>query len=254
MQDADYFRIQNITLGYDFTKIWKNDLFEQLRLYVQAQNLYSFTKYTGVDPECTSDAGKSQDNQNFIRGVDVGLYPSARTFLVGLSVKFSDKRDHKTAGPAPVIIRDNDEINRLNSEIEQLRAENNRLKNAPTPAREKEVVTKKEVITFPYLVNFDINKTVVVNRERVNIGNVATMIKAAEGKKFAITGYADQQTGNPEINAKLAQQRAQAVYDVLTKECGIPASRLVLDSKGGVDYMYFKDAEMSRSVIISEVK
>ena len=116
------------------------------------------------------------------------------------------------------------------------------------------MVTKKEVITFPYLVNFDINKTVVVNRERVNIGNVATMIKAAEGKKFAITGYADQQTGNPEINAKLAQQRAQAVYDVLTKECGIPASRLVLDSKGGVDYMYFKDAEMSRSVIISEVK
>ena len=254
MQDADYFRIQNITLGYDFTKIWKNDLFEQLRLYVQAQNLYTFTKYTGVDPECTSDGGKSQDNQNFIRGIDVGLYPSARTFLVGLSVKFSDKRDHKTAGPAPVIIRDNDEINRLNSEIEQLRAENNRLKNAPTPAKEKEVITKKEVITFPYLVNFDINKTVVVNRERVNIGNVATMIKAAEGKKFAITGYADQQTGNPEINAKLAQQRAQAVYDVLTKECGIPASRLVLDSKGGVDYMYFKDAEMSRSVIISEVK
>ncbi|MBO7660729.1 MAG: OmpA family protein, partial [Bacteroidaceae bacterium] len=254
MQDADYFRIQNITLGYDFTKIWKSNLFEQLRLYVQAQNLYTFTKYTGVDPECTSDGGKSQDNQNFIRGIDVGLYPSARTFLVGLSVKFGDKKDHKTAGPAPVVIRDNDEINRLNSELEQLRAESNRLKNAPTPAREKEIVKTKEVVTFPYLVNFVIDNTDVVNREKVNLETIASMIKATPGKKYSVVGYADKQTGSAERNAQLAQQRAQNVYDILTKTYGVPASSLQMDSKGGVDYMYFNDAQLSRSVIISEVK
>ncbi len=88
MQNADYFKIQNITLGYDFTKIWKGCPFSQLRLYVQAQNLYTFTKYTGVDPECGSDGGKSADNMNFIRGIDVGLYPSARTYIVGASIKF----------------------------------------------------------------------------------------------------------------------------------------------------------------------
>ena len=88
MQDADYFKIQNITLGYDFAKLWKRGPFQQLRLYVQAQNLYTFTKYTGVDPECGSDGGKSANSQNFIRGVDVGLYPSARTWIVGASIKF----------------------------------------------------------------------------------------------------------------------------------------------------------------------
>jgi len=88
MQDADYFKIQNITLGYDFAKLWKKGPFQQLRLYVQAQNLYTFTSYTGVDPECGSDGGKSADNMNFIRGVDVGLYPSARTWIVGASIKF----------------------------------------------------------------------------------------------------------------------------------------------------------------------
>ena len=88
MQDADYFKIQNITLGYDFSKLWKNSPFSQLRLYVQAQNLYTFTGYTGVDPECSSDGGKSANNQNFIRGIDVGLYPSARTYIVGASIKF----------------------------------------------------------------------------------------------------------------------------------------------------------------------
>lgn len=88
MQDADYFKIQNVTLGYDFTKLWKSCPFSQLRFYVQAQNLYTFTGYTGVDPECSSDGGKTQDNMNFIRGIDVGLYPSARTFIIGASIKF----------------------------------------------------------------------------------------------------------------------------------------------------------------------
>ena len=84
MQDADYFKIQNITLGYNFNKIWKGSPFSQLRLYVQAQNLYTFTKYTGVDPEVGSSGGKD----SWARGIDVGLYPSARTFVVGASIKF----------------------------------------------------------------------------------------------------------------------------------------------------------------------
>jgi len=88
MQNADYFKIQNVTLGYDFKKLWKSSPFQQLRLYVQAQNLITFTGYTGVDPECSSDGGKTANNMNFIRGVDVGLYPSARTYIIGASIKF----------------------------------------------------------------------------------------------------------------------------------------------------------------------
>ena len=84
MEDADYFRIQNITLGYDFSKLWKSGPFSQLRLYVQAQNLYTFTGYSGVDPEIGSSGGKD----SWARGIDVGLYPQARTFIVGASIKF----------------------------------------------------------------------------------------------------------------------------------------------------------------------
>ena len=84
MEDADYFRIQNITLGYDFAKLWKSGPFSQFRLYVQAQNLYTFTGYSGVDPEIGSSGGKDA----WARGIDVGLYPSARTFIVGASIKF----------------------------------------------------------------------------------------------------------------------------------------------------------------------
>ena len=84
MQNADYFKIQNITLGYDIAQLIKGFPFSQFRIYVQAQNLYTFTGYTGVDPEIGSSGGKD----SWARGIDVGLYPTARTFTVGASIKF----------------------------------------------------------------------------------------------------------------------------------------------------------------------
>ena len=84
MQNADYFKLQNITVGYDFASQFKTP-FQQLRLYAQLQNLCTITKYTGVDPEIGSNGGT---DTNWIRGIDTGLYPSARTFVVGVTVKF----------------------------------------------------------------------------------------------------------------------------------------------------------------------
>ena len=84
MEDADYFKIKTVTLGYDFKNLWKGCPFQQLRVYVQAQNLYTFTKYTGLDPEVGNAAGGS----GWASGVDLGLYPPSRTFLVGTSIKF----------------------------------------------------------------------------------------------------------------------------------------------------------------------
>lgn len=84
VQDADFFRIQNVTLGYDFNKLWKNSPFQQLRLYFQAQNLVTFTSYTGVDPEIGSSGG----TESWASGIDVGLYPTSRTYLFGVNIKF----------------------------------------------------------------------------------------------------------------------------------------------------------------------
>ena len=84
MEDADYFKIKAVTLGYDFKSIWKSCPFQQLRFYVQAQNLYTFTGYTGLDPEVGNSAG----GNGWASGVDLGLYPTSRTFLVGASIKF----------------------------------------------------------------------------------------------------------------------------------------------------------------------
>jgi outer membrane receptor protein involved in Fe transport len=84
MEDADYFKIKTVTLGYDFKHVWKACPLQQLRFYVQVQNLFTFTGYTGLDPEVGSTGGAD----SWASGIDLGLYPPARTFLVGASIKF----------------------------------------------------------------------------------------------------------------------------------------------------------------------
>ena len=84
MENADYFKVKTVTLGYDFKRLWKSCPLQQLRLYVQAQNLITFTGYTGLDPEVGNSAGAD----GWASGIDLGLYPPSRTYLVGASIKF----------------------------------------------------------------------------------------------------------------------------------------------------------------------
>ena len=85
IENAGYFRLQNLTLGYDFTKVWKQSPFQQLRLYFAAQNLFTITKYKGMDPE---NGMALNGNEPWVTGVDVGNYPQPRTYMVGVNIKF----------------------------------------------------------------------------------------------------------------------------------------------------------------------
>lgn len=82
VQDGDFLRISNISLGYDFSNLTTNKLFGQLRLYAAVQNAFTFTKYNGMDPEI------GYGTQSWVSGVDLGYYPRPRTYLVGVNLKF----------------------------------------------------------------------------------------------------------------------------------------------------------------------
>ncbi len=82
IQNGDFLRISNITLGYDFSKLINCKYISQFRLYGQVQNAFTFTKYDGMDPE----VGWGDDD--FGSGIDVGLYPRSKSYLVGLNIKF----------------------------------------------------------------------------------------------------------------------------------------------------------------------
>ncbi|MFC2137258.1 SusC/RagA family TonB-linked outer membrane protein [Bacteroidota bacterium] len=84
IEDGSYVRIKNLILGYTLPGNITNKLnISELRVYVNIQNLYTFTKYKGYDPEIGS---YNQDMLN--TGIDNGRYPTARTYTFGLHVNF----------------------------------------------------------------------------------------------------------------------------------------------------------------------
>lgn len=85
IDDADYFRLQNLTIGYDFKRLLKSCPFQQLRVYFAAQNLFTITGYKGMDPE---NGRALNSDESWVTGVDVGNYPQARTYMFGVNVKF----------------------------------------------------------------------------------------------------------------------------------------------------------------------
>ncbi|MBJ2173549.1 TonB-dependent receptor [Aureibaculum sp. A20] len=84
IEDGSYLRIQNITLGYTLPSFFsKKAGLSKLKLYGSIQNLYTFTNYSGYDPEIGSY------NQNpLLTGIDAGRYPSPRTYTIGVNVEF----------------------------------------------------------------------------------------------------------------------------------------------------------------------
>ena len=84
VEDASFLRARNVQLGYTLPQKWtQKAAIQRLRFYVQAENLFTLTKYSGCDPEVTGGNGFSSD-----LGVDRGVYPQSRTFSVGVNLNF----------------------------------------------------------------------------------------------------------------------------------------------------------------------
>ncbi|HPT71857.1 MAG TPA: TonB-dependent receptor [Candidatus Cloacimonadota bacterium] len=82
IQDGSFVRIRNVTIGYTLPSRWSQKIsIQKLRIYVKADNLYTFTKYTGYSPEIGS-------NDVMSNGVDQGIYPTTSVYSVGIDLNF----------------------------------------------------------------------------------------------------------------------------------------------------------------------
>ena len=83
IEDASYLKLSNITLGYTFPKKVINKIgLTKLRLYATGNNLFTWTPYTGFDPEVSTMSSA------LTPGVDFGAYPRSRSFVFGVNVAF----------------------------------------------------------------------------------------------------------------------------------------------------------------------
>lgn len=84
VEDASFLRARNVQIGYTIPqKLTRKVAISRLRVYAQAENLFTLTKYTGCDPEVTGGNGFSSD-----LGIDRGVYPQSRTFSIGVNLNF----------------------------------------------------------------------------------------------------------------------------------------------------------------------
>ncbi|MEQ9231927.1 MAG: SusC/RagA family TonB-linked outer membrane protein, partial [Cyclobacteriaceae bacterium] len=82
IEDGSFLRIKNIQFGYNFPSTMLDKFgCQNWRIYVSAENLLTFTKYTGPDPEVGGTSVRDT-------GIDRGIYPQARTFRIGTSITF----------------------------------------------------------------------------------------------------------------------------------------------------------------------
>jgi len=90
LESGDYMKLKNIQLGYNLgSKSLSRLMIKSMRIYASVQNVFTITKYSGVDPEMTTSANATSANDGpKALNIDWGTYPSARTFTVGANINF----------------------------------------------------------------------------------------------------------------------------------------------------------------------
>jgi Outer membrane protein and related peptidoglycan-associated (lipo)proteins len=213
IEDADFFRIQTITLGYDFKHLWKDAPFGQCHFYVQVQNPFCFTKYKGLDPE----VGGASGFDGWTKGIDLGYYPHAKGLIAGLNLSFGGARKHDA--PAHVdYVPQRIEVEKIVEKIVE--------KEVPVEVVKEVKVPAGSNFTGPYSddLYFIIGKSEIRPDEAFKLGQIAQILKDNPDATITVTGYADSGTGNDEINRDLSEQRASVVVEMLKKAASPPAA------------------------------
>lgn len=81
LENGSYFRLRSLQVGYTFPNVWFHGLIQKARVYFNAENLFTITSYSGYTPDVNS-------TDVYSRGFDEFIYPSNRTFMLGLNVTF----------------------------------------------------------------------------------------------------------------------------------------------------------------------
>ena len=194
IQDAAYWKIANVELGYNFKDKWFNGAVTGARIYVSAQNLYTFTKYHGYNVDYAGGT--------FTPGYNFCSFPTPRTFMAGIRFSFGGGTPSKPKA-----------IDTYTAPVQEKIVE-----KVVEKVVEKKVpveVTKEVKVQDTYVVTFEVNS--------YQIANTSELAGIPAGSKVEVVAYASPE-GNAQANEILSQKRADAVADYL-KSKGINVVR-----------------------------
>ena len=191
--------------------------------------------------------GQMMVSKNNFQGTLTAHDPADVTALVSAGLTFKLGR----VAFQPITPMDYDLVNDLNGQISSLRAQNAELSKRPVSCPEcpDALAPASTVNVIENVVAFRIGSAKIDKNQMINVYNSAEAAKANGGKIY-IVGYADEQTGNPQINMSLSERRAEAVKNALINNYGVNPNDIVIDFKGDT-VQPFATNEWNRVAIIN---
>ena len=191
--------------------------------------------------------GQMMVSKNNFQGTQTVHQPADVTALVSAGLTFKLGR----VAFQPITPMDYELVNDLNGQISSLRAQNAELSKRPVSCPEcpDALAPASTVNVIENVVAFRIGSAKIDKNQMINVYNSAEAAKANGGKIY-IVGYADEQTGNPQINMSLSERRAEAVKNALINNYGVNPNDIVIDFKGDT-VQPFATNEWNRVAIIN---
>lgn len=168
-------------------------------------------------------------------GEGIMSHPNHVYAEVGVTFNLGKTRWKKVPDVDAIKALSQSQIDALNAQLADEKAENERLKNELANKKtEPTVKVEKEYVTNPVSVFFNIDKADIASKkDLVNVKNLADYSKDNDAK-LIVTGYADSATGSAEYNRDLSQKRAETVADELVN-MGVKRENIQIVANGGVD-------------------
>lgn len=238
-------RVWNVTpfIGLGWGRVWESPQYKGLTASLGVQNSFRLNDALNLNIEVR---GMMTDD-DFDAGKGGAAHDGVLSATVGLTYKFKPRGWSR----AKTVYRSNyNDLESMRQKLNDLSAENDRLKKALAAGDHQQAQTIVKKIAAGNLITFQLNKAELSNEARVNLGLLAEIIKSGDKDVvYTVTGYADAGTGSDENNERLSKERAEAVYNCLVKEFGVSEKQLRIDYKGGVGNMFYDDPRLSRAVI-----
>ena len=193
LEKGDYVRLKNVTISYDFTSLISKGLpGSTLSAYLSGENLFTITKYSGMDPECG--------------GYDTIKYPMSRTLSIGVKLGLACGKKKKAVEPVYTV----PETKYIEKVVEKV------VEKPVEKIVTKEVVKEISVGNGLHLVTFAQGKSALTAADKAELDKIQGTVD--------IVAYASPE-GSAELNKQLSEKRAQAVADYLTSK-GVKVNKI----------------------------
>lgn len=189
--------------------------------------------------------------------VEGKAYDGMLTALAGVTYHFNKKGFDVVDVVDPSVIQDLN--NRINEQRAAMNNKDAKISELQAALAKKPEVVVQEVETAPLeeivmnaVVVFKLGKSDLQDNQEINIYNAAKFFQDNPNMDCIVTGYADKATGNPTINQKISERRAEAVAKILIEKFGISPTRVTTQASGDKDQPFQIDA-WNRVVIFTAV-